>query len=107
MYDVLLLPGDHFLNLRPEGAAFEGYYQLRLTRLDPLSLPTDLEPNDSQAQARPLPPALSFAGRAGQRNDADWFTLPQFAAETAVLIESKGISTTSSSTPATGPTPGY
>ncbi len=90
VYDVLLLPGDHFLNLRPEGAAFEGYYQLRLTRLDPLSLPTDLEPNDSQAQARPLPPALSFAGRAGQRNDADWFTLPQFAAETAVLIESEG-----------------
>ena len=41
-----LLAGDYFVNVRANTPSY-GYYQLKLSQLDSLNLPTDLEPNDS------------------------------------------------------------
>ncbi len=70
-----LLAGDYFVNIRATTPSY-GYYQLKLSQLDSLNLPTDLEPNDNAIWARPLPESLELTGKVGQYNDHDWFLLP-------------------------------
>ncbi len=70
-----LLAGDYFVTVRATTPSY-GYYQLKLSQLDSLNLPTDLEPNDSATWARPLPESLELTGKVGQYNDQDWFLLP-------------------------------
>ncbi len=89
MYEGLLLPGDHVVTLKAWTPS-EGFYQLRLTQLDPLAVPADLEPNNRQEQARPLPAAFDVSGTIGQYNDQDWFRLPILSQETQMTIAMKG-----------------
>ena len=70
-----LLAGDYFVTVRANTPSYD-YYQLKLSQLDSLNLPIDLEPNDSVLWARPLPESLELTGNVGQYNDYDWFLLP-------------------------------
>ena len=81
-----LLAGDYFLQLR-SGEISQGFYQLRLSLLDPLALPDDVEPNDDVETANPLPPDLVVEGRVGRLGRRDFFALPSFASETALSVE--------------------
>ena len=89
MYEGMLLPGDHVVTLKARTSA-EGFYQLRLTQLDPLAVPADLEPNNNQKQARPLPADFDVSGTIGQYNDQDWFRLPILSQETQMTIAIEG-----------------
>jgi Mg-chelatase subunit ChlD len=62
-----------------------GWYQLRMTPLDPLAHPGDREPNDASATARPLPSDLRVAGHVGETGDPDFYRLPTYA--TPVRVE--------------------
>ena len=70
-----LLAGDYFVTVRADIPSYD-YYQLKLSQLDSLNLPADLEPNDNTTWARPLPENLELVGHVGQYNDPDWFLLP-------------------------------
>ena len=72
VYETILLPGDHFLEVKGE-PAFEGFYQLLMTRLDPLATPADLEPNDSQAQAHEFTAEDTYRLGINQASQTDWF----------------------------------
>ena len=89
MYEGLLLPGDHVVTLKARTPA-EGFYQLRLIQLDPLVVPADLEPNNRQEQARPLPADFDVSGTIGQYNDQDWFQLPVLSQETQMTVAIEG-----------------
>ncbi len=80
------LAGNYFLRLRPDIAS-DGYYQLRMTQLDPLALPADAEPNDDVATANRLPADLVVPGRVGEINGDDFYTLPTFATATTLHVE--------------------
>ena len=81
-----LLAGSYFLELRSSEIS-QGFYQLRLSLLDPLALPDDLEPNDDIEFANPLPADLVVEGGVGRIGRRDFFALPQFASETEFRLE--------------------
>jgi hypothetical protein len=83
-----LLAGDYVLTLWAV-VPFDGYYQLRLTLLDPLALPADLEPNDTRETAVPLPAELVVVGRVGEMRDDDYYALPTFETDTTMRIEAE------------------
>lgn len=85
-----LLAGDHVVELRGSlvsDSVPTGYYQLRLTLLGPLHRPADFEPNDSPAQASPLPTELEWSGVVGEASGRDLYRLPLFSGETSVSLD--------------------
>ena len=88
VYDAQLLPGDYNLRLTTDMPS-EGTYHLALERRDPFTLPADLEPNDTAAQARPLPPTLAADGSTVQYGD-DWYALPVAPQPTDIVIHYEG-----------------
>jgi hypothetical protein len=81
-----LLAGDYFLNLRSAEIS-GGFYQLRLGLLDPLALPDDVEPNDTEGTANPVPSDLVIDGEVGRVGQRDYFALPVPAVETELQID--------------------
>src|SRR5207302_11158182 len=71
VYAALLEPGDYLVRLRAEHRPSAAPYRIALSLLDPFDLPDDLEPNDTPAQARKLPPSLALTGDVGQFRDMD------------------------------------
>jgi len=88
VYEGLLPPGDYLVEVKAENGGSDTPYRIRLARLDPFDLPTDLEPNDQAAQARQLPPDLTIEGTVGQLyGDKDWYRLPPLERDTDLTIE--------------------
>lgn len=88
----LALPaGDYEVTLQSASGSVEPY-TLRVDREDPFAMVADLEPNDTQASARPVPPTLRVAGRGfGQRReDPDWYALPPLATDAPVTVRTTG-----------------
>jgi hypothetical protein len=83
-----LIAGDYVLTLWAVVPS-DGFYQLRLTLLDPLALPADLEPNDTRETAVPLPAELVVVGRVGEMRDDDYYALPTFETDTELRIEAE------------------
>ncbi|MGB5514385.1 MAG: VWA domain-containing protein [Thermoanaerobaculia bacterium] len=88
VYEGLLPPGDYLVEVKAEKGSSDTPYGIRLARLDPFDLPTDLEPNDQAAQARPLPSDLTIEGTVGQLyGDDDWYRLPPLERDTDLTID--------------------
>ena len=81
-----LLAGNYDLWLRADTAS-DGYYQLRMSQLDPLTLPDDVEPNDSPATANRLPADLDVEGKVGDITGPDFYALPAFDAPTTLHVD--------------------
>ena len=73
-YEARLLPGDYEAWLRPSVAS-DKPYRLRIDREDPFAVSVDQEPNDTAAQARPMPPSLVASGTLAGDGDQDWYSL--------------------------------
>jgi outer membrane protein OmpA-like peptidoglycan-associated protein len=89
-YEAWLEPGDYLVRLRVDGTPSAAPYRIALSLLDPFELPDDLEPNDTPAQARPLPASLAVAGDVGRFRDEDWYELPLLAKASALRIDVEG-----------------
>lgn len=90
-YQALLDAGDYELMLRPNGDwRSDTPYEVRLDRLDPFELPLDLEPNDSEYDARPLGGRRNFTGNVGAFGKVDWYRLPPVARDTALTVTVEG-----------------
>ena len=83
VYEALLPPGDYAVRLTANPVS-EAPYRIALIRGDPFTLPTDREPNDTPAEAAPVPPTLAIVGVLGQ--NADWYQLPKVAQPTTVTV---------------------
>ncbi len=81
-----LLAGNYDLWLRADTAS-DGYYQLRMSQLDPFTLPDDVEPNDSPATANRLPADLDVEGKVGDITGPDFYALPAFDAPTTLHVD--------------------
>jgi hypothetical protein len=87
----LLDAGDYELVLRPNGDwRSDTPYEVRLDRLDPFELPFDLEPNDTEYDARPLGGRRMFTGNVGAFGKADWYRLPPVVRKTALTVAVDG-----------------
>ncbi|MGB3330099.1 MAG: discoidin domain-containing protein, partial [Thermomicrobiales bacterium] len=78
VYDLMLPMGDYSVVL-VASVPSESLYHLRISVLDPLSTPADLEPNGNASQARPFPANLHVQGvlnPALNGADTDWYRLP-------------------------------
>jgi len=73
--DLLLPPGDYEVWL-DAGSVGSERYRVWLERQDPLTVAIDQEPDDSFADARPLPPDGVIEGTADASGGSDWFQLP-------------------------------
>jgi Mg-chelatase subunit ChlD len=88
VYEALLHPGEYTVLVRPvEPSGAE--YRVALERRDPFTLPADLEPNDTPAQARPFPPTLVVDGGVGG-DDVDWYRLSGLSQPTTATITTTG-----------------
>ncbi|CAN5802494.1 hypothetical protein BH23DEI1_BH23DEI1_13040 [soil metagenome] len=81
-----LLAGDYEIRLWATEPS-DGWYQIRISVLDPLRLPDDLEPNDTEAEAVRLPADLTVEGRVGEMSDRDFFALPRFDRDATVRLD--------------------
>lgn len=88
-WDLLLLPGDHVLELWPEQAS-EGHYELTSERQDPFDVSADQEPNGGPGFAREVPADLSWSGSAMTRSDEDWYRLPAPERDAPLRIHLEG-----------------
>lgn len=68
--ETWMLAGDYEINAWPDTPS-EGWYQVRMTFLDSLALPDDVEPNDERPTAIPLPADLEVEGSIGVSADRD------------------------------------
>lgn len=72
--DLALSPGDYELQLGPGAGATERY-SVWIEREDPLAIATDQEPNDTFADAGPLPEDGVIPGTGDVSGGSDWFRL--------------------------------
>jgi len=79
-----LLAGPYEVQVRSRSAP-TGWYQLRLSAVDPLARSADAEPNDDAATASALPADLHVEGHVGEARDRDYYRLPTFG--TTVTVE--------------------
>lgn len=88
-YEAMLLPGDHYVRVAGNSGSVGGY-GMRLVPLDPLAGPVDLEPNDVDHQARPLPPSLVTRGTLGRDDSHDWYLLPALDEAVTAKVTGEG-----------------
>lgn len=88
-YEAWLAPGDYIVRLKPQ-VPTPCKYAIILKRLDPFTVPRDLEPNDSEAQARPLNAPYVVSGKVGDFSDQDWFVLPAPSQPTSLQVKLTG-----------------
>lgn len=91
-FQALLEMGDYSVTLRSQSGGSRTPYRVRLDRLDPYSLPADIEPNNRMEEASPLPRDHVLRGRVGEFDDADWYRLPVLPQQTAVQVQLLGLS---------------
>jgi hypothetical protein len=86
-----LPPGEHELELTSTAGSVDPY-TLLISRADPFTIPADLEPNDRQPLARPVPPTLVVEGSGfgAQGEDDDWYALPPLTADAPVTFTLEG-----------------
>jgi hypothetical protein len=86
-----LPPGEHELELTSTAGSVDPY-TLLISRADLFTIPADLEPNDRQPLARPVPPTLVVEGSGfgAQGEDDDWYALPALAVEAPVAFTLEG-----------------
>jgi hypothetical protein len=84
VWDGILGPGDHYLEVRGEGAA-ESPYALLVEHRPWFDRPIDLEPNEEWWQASPLPADLRLRGSLFPQ-DADWYRLPDLERPATLVI---------------------
>lgn len=90
-YDALLQPGIYTVNVYADGQEkSETPYELSLDRLDPFSLPVDIEPNDTAPMAVPLGARRQFSGTVGRFDQSDYFRLPELKAKTVFTVTGEG-----------------
>ena len=81
--------GDYSLWLTPSTPSLEPY-SLTLTPLDPFDTPDDLEPNDSEAFAAPMPASMQVSGvldGTSYYGESDWYSIPPLEADTQLVLE--------------------
>lgn len=88
-YFRVLAPGDYLVPVGWNGSHSKEPYRLRVERLDPWSVPADLEPNNEASDARPLRAGQNLQGSVSGADD-DWFRLPVAASLTTVTIRPVG-----------------
>lgn len=91
-YETILPPGDYTLDLAPVVTSSD-FYQVVILREDPLTVPADLEPNQSPEQARPLPPSFTVRGATSftlDYGDADWYRLPDLTEPATMTVRVVG-----------------
>ncbi len=88
-YEAYLPLGEYHVRLTPvDGTLGRLPYRIRLDRLDPFSLPVDMEPNDETGEASPLPPTHVIRGEVGRWGDSrDWYRLPARAEPFHLTVE--------------------
>lgn len=89
VYQALLLPGDHYLRVQPSYDQ-TGDYRIGYVTLDPLALPADVEPNDEEYQAGPMPATGSIEGELSRNDNEDWYRLPPLKEPSTVTMETEG-----------------
>ncbi len=90
VYDARLYPGDYLIWLRPVVTS-DADYDLGIERGDPFTTSADLEPNDTQHDARPMPQDLVVTGSGwGARGEDDWYALPELPAGATVDVSFEG-----------------
>ena len=90
-YEALLHAGEYTVAIKSAaGTVSSTPYELKLDYLDPFDVPTDLEPNDTAAQARPLAQVRHFEGAAREFDDWDWFRLPAVTQPTQLTLRFTG-----------------
>ncbi len=90
VYDALLYPGDYAIWLRPVVTS-DADYRLTLERGDPFTAEPDLEPNDTPADARPVPADLVITGTGwGTRGEDDWYALGPLPSATTLSLATDG-----------------
>ena len=75
--------------LRP-GTPSDGRYAFAVERLDPFVARDDMEPNDDEWAARPMPTSGFVRGSGALPSDQDWFVLPASADGTPVTVVLEG-----------------
>ena len=75
--------------LRPSVAS-DKQYRLKVDREDPFAVSIDQEPNDTVAQARPMPPSLVVSGTSTGDGDQDWYSLGSLTAPGSMTIATEG-----------------
>lgn len=90
-YQALLQPGDYTVTVYSERwTPGQTPYSLRLDYRDPFTLPVDIEPNDTAAQAVVLNERRSISGSVGAFGREDWYQLPTVSAPTAMTVQTTG-----------------
>lgn len=83
-----LVPGEYFLNVYARDERSDTPYGLWLNYADSFNLPDDLEPNNSLAEAAPLPPDFVVEGTPVTGREDDYYRLPPLSAGTMVTVTS-------------------
>lgn len=84
-----LPPGDYLLSVNWNREHSNVPYWLRVDRLDPWSMPDDLEPNNEANDALSLPANLTLRGSVNDRDD-DWYRMPVADVATKITLRSVG-----------------
>ena len=92
--DVMLPPGDYIAVVTSNDNGSLTPYKLRVDMLDPFASPLDREPNNTAAEAAPLPSDLILRGSVGEFGDKDLYKLPLLATETSMRIQVLGVTGT-------------
>jgi von Willebrand factor type A domain/Bacterial pre-peptidase C-terminal domain len=87
----VLPPGDYFLTLAADnGGASDFPYTLHIDPARYFEPASDLEPNDTPWQARPVPPDFKLDGDLYPR-DNDWFQLPAQSGGTTLTVAASAV----------------
>ena len=87
-WNGMLPAGDYVMAINATAPSADPY-ALRLTPLDPFELADDLEPNDIESRAAPIPDSMRVSGELDptyELGDVDWYALPAFPNATQVVF---------------------
>jgi hypothetical protein len=87
-YETLIHPGDYDIKLTTDSPS-QGTYTIEVDHADPFVTAGDLEPNDTPAQASPMPADLVVDG-SGWSGDADWYQLPSLTSDAPISVSTTG-----------------
>lgn len=87
IYESVMGPGDHIVNIDASQPSDDIYYLL-LQRLSPIDFPFDLEPANNEFKDAPLlPPTLTVSGAVNNSEDyRDWVRLPALERASVITV---------------------